>query len=45
MEAYLPPNQDYNAPDLYIPVMAFITYVLLVAFFMGTMYQYDFSHC
>jgi hypothetical protein len=40
MEVYLPPNQDHNAPDLYIPSMAFITYVLLVAFFMGTMYKF-----
>lgn len=25
-----------NAPDLYIPSMAFITYILIVAFFMGS---------
>lgn len=33
---YLPPREDINAPDLYIPVMAFVTYVLLVAFVHGT---------
>jgi hypothetical protein len=27
---YLPPRQDVNAPDLYIPVMALWTYCLLV---------------
>lgn len=26
------PRQDVNAPDLYIPLMSFITYVLLVGF-------------
>lgn len=38
---YLPPNQDKNAPDLYIPVMAFVTYVILIAFFKGTNNEYD----
>jgi len=33
---FLPPREDVNAPDLYIPVMAFVTYVLLVAFVHGT---------
>lgn len=33
---YLPPRDDVNAPDLYIPVMAFVTYVLLVGFVFGT---------
>jgi len=32
----MPPNQDVNAPDLYIPLMAFITYILLIAFTMVT---------
>eukprot|EP00696_Hemimastix_kukwesjijk_P011071 gnl/Hemi2/23915_TR8028_c0_g1_i1.p1 gnl/Hemi2/23915_TR8028_c0_g1~~gnl/Hemi2/23915_TR8028_c0_g1_i1.p1 ORF type:complete len:260 (-),score=98.81 gnl/Hemi2/23915_TR8028_c0_g1_i1:278-1057(-) len=31
----LPPRDDINAPDLYIPTMAFVTYVLLVCFIMG----------
>lgn len=34
--AYLPPRDDVNAPDLYIPVMAFVSYVLLVGFVFGT---------
>mmetsp|Transcript_34916 Transcript_34916/g.33211 ORF Transcript_34916/g.33211 Transcript_34916/m.33211 type:complete len:272 (-) Transcript_34916:74-889(-) len=29
------PRQDVNAPDLYIPLMSFITYVLLVGFRKG----------
>ncbi|KAL4424655.1 hypothetical protein ABPG77_002273 [Micractinium sp. CCAP 211/92] len=28
---YLPPRQDANAPDLYIPVMALWTYAMLIA--------------
>ncbi|XP_045414369.1 protein YIF1A isoform X1 [Lemur catta] len=31
----LPPRQDLNAPDLYIPTMAFITYVLLAGMALG----------
>eukprot|EP00038_Savillea_parva_P004276 m.135928 g.135928 ORF g.135928 m.135928 type:complete len:348 (+) comp11426_c0_seq2:221-1264(+) len=31
----LPPKDDINAPDLYIPVMAFLTYVLSVAIALG----------
>ncbi|KAF9930068.1 hypothetical protein FBU30_000905 [Linnemannia zychae] len=33
---YLPPRDDINAPDMYIPVMAFVTYVLLIAVSAGT---------
>eukprot|EP00164_Ancoracysta_twista_P000587 GFYU01000778.1.p1 GENE.GFYU01000778.1~~GFYU01000778.1.p1 ORF type:complete len:352 (+),score=90.31 GFYU01000778.1:112-1167(+) len=33
---YLPPRDDVNAPDLYIPLMAFVTYVLLVGYALGT---------
>jgi hypothetical protein len=40
-EVYLPPRDDINAPDLYIPTMAFVTYVLTVAFIMGTQYQFS----
>lgn len=32
---FLPPALDTNAPDLYIPLMAFITYILLWACFQG----------
>ncbi|XP_027711966.1 protein YIF1A [Vombatus ursinus] len=31
----LPPRQDLNAPDLYIPTMAFITYILLAGMALG----------
>lgn len=34
-DAFLPPNEDINAPDLYIPTMALITYVLVVGALMG----------
>jgi len=33
---YLPPTEDLNSPDLYIPTMAFVSYVLLIGLFMGT---------
>ncbi|KAG0202803.1 hypothetical protein BGX28_004784 [Mortierella sp. GBA30] len=33
---YLPPRDDLNAPDMYIPVMAFVTYVLLIGISEGT---------
>eukprot|EP01114_Cavostelium_apophysatum_P020341 TRINITY_DN6794_c0_g1_i1.p1 TRINITY_DN6794_c0_g1~~TRINITY_DN6794_c0_g1_i1.p1 ORF type:complete len:323 (-),score=35.47 TRINITY_DN6794_c0_g1_i1:40-1008(-) len=35
-EGYLPPRDDINAPDLYIPTMAFISYVIIVGFVLGT---------
>jgi len=39
--AYHPPREDYNAPDLYIPTMAFLTYILLVGFVLGTLGQFS----
>jgi len=30
-----PPARDVNAPDLYLPSMAYITYILVVGFVMG----------
>ncbi|KAK6274081.1 hypothetical protein POUND7_011164 [Theobroma cacao] len=33
--SYKPPIHDINAPDLYIPLMAFGTYVVLAGFFLG----------
>ncbi|KAJ1692289.1 hypothetical protein LUZ63_008987 [Rhynchospora breviuscula] len=33
--SYKPPIYDINAPDLYIPVMAFTTYVILAGFSLG----------
>lgn len=32
---YYPPKEDVNAPDLYIPTMAFITYILTLSVLMG----------
>lgn len=32
---YAPPSEDINAPDLYIPLMSFITYILLWSSFLG----------
>ncbi|EJD02954.1 protein transporter yif1 [Fomitiporia mediterranea MF3/22] len=32
---WLPPRDDINSPDLYIPVMAFVTYILLAALYSG----------
>ncbi|RDX46414.1 YIF1-domain-containing protein [Lentinus brumalis] len=30
-----PPREDLNSPDLYIPLMAFVTYILLAALYSG----------
>lgn len=38
--AYAPPSQDINAPDLYIPLMAFMTYILLWAALQGLKKQF-----
>ncbi|CUS09367.1 unnamed protein product [Tuber aestivum] len=36
MEGYfLPPREDINSPDMYIPVMAFVTYILLSTLLYG----------
>ncbi|KAI8804914.1 hypothetical protein BJ742DRAFT_681505 [Cladochytrium replicatum] len=35
MEGYNPPREDINAPDLYIPVMGYVTYILLVGMVLG----------
>lgn len=35
MEGYAAPREDINSPDLYIPVMAFVTYVLLCGLAAG----------
>ncbi|OQR68476.1 protein YIF1A-like, partial [Tropilaelaps mercedesae] len=34
-EEPVPPRYDVNAPDLYIPTMAFVSYILLSAYMMG----------
>ncbi|KAK7204173.1 putative membrane protein [Myxozyma melibiosi] len=35
VEGYMPPREDINAPDMYIPVMAFTTYILLSSILAG----------
>jgi hypothetical protein len=35
MEGYRPPRADVNAPDLYIPFMAFVSYFLIVGTLRG----------
>jgi hypothetical protein len=37
---YAPPTRDSNAPDLYIPLMGFLTYILIVGYCKGTSNQY-----
>lgn len=32
---YKPPRHDINAPDLYLPIMALVTYILLSGFLLG----------
>ena len=32
---FLPPREDINSPDMYIPVMAFVTYILLSTVLAG----------
>ncbi|KAK4987537.1 Protein transport protein yif1 [Elasticomyces elasticus] len=32
---FLPPREDTNSPDMYIPVMAFVTYILLSTLLAG----------
>ncbi|KAI9593104.1 hypothetical protein BDF19DRAFT_387730 [Syncephalis fuscata] len=41
MEGYKLPREDINAPDMYIPVMAFVTYVLLVGIVVGREDKFD----
>jgi protein transport protein YIF1 len=33
--AYAPPRSDLNAPDLYIPLMSFVTYIIIIGFLSG----------
>lgn len=41
--SYKPPIYDINAPDLYIPLMAFGTYVVLAGLSLGLHGKYDSS--
>lgn len=38
------PRDDINAPDLYIPSMAFISYILLIGLAMGLSDRYAHLH-
>lgn len=38
---YLPPRDDINSPDMYIPVMAVVTYVLLSTLLAGLRGEFD----
>ncbi|TYZ63288.1 hypothetical protein PybrP1_009077 [[Pythium] brassicae (nom. inval.)] len=38
---YAPPSRDINAPDLYIPLMGFLTYILIVGYSKGTSNQFS----
>ncbi|KAI1339340.1 YIF1-domain-containing protein [Xylariaceae sp. FL0016] len=38
---YLPPRDDINSPDMYIPVMALITYILLSTLLAGLRGQFQ----
>ena len=40
-ETKLPPRQDVNAPDMYIPTMAVFTYILILGFMAGTKGQFS----
>lgn len=33
---FLPPSRDPNAPDLYLPLMSFITYIVICSYVKGT---------
>jgi len=37
---YSPPSVDANAPDLYLPLMSFVTYVVLTSYVKGTNGQF-----
>ncbi|OAA46977.1 ER to Golgi transporter Yif1 [Metarhizium rileyi] len=37
---YLPPREDVNSPDMYIPVMALVTYILLSTLIAGLKGQF-----
>lgn len=41
---YKPPRHDINAPDLYLPIMALVTYILLSGFLLGMAGKYATSH-
>lgn len=38
---YAPPSRDLNAPDLYLPLMGFLTYILIVGYSKGASNQFS----
>jgi len=40
-EAFLPPRDDLNSPDMYIPIMSLITYILLRTLLAGLRGQFQ----
>jgi hypothetical protein len=38
---YLPPRDDLNSPDMYIPVMALVTYILISSMLVGLRGNFD----
>jgi hypothetical protein len=40
-QIYRTPREDVNAPDLYIPSMAFITFILLMGYALGTVGRFS----
>lgn len=38
---FLPPREDVNSPDMYIPLMAFVTYILLSTLIAGLNGRFD----
>ncbi|CDW81663.1 UNKNOWN [Stylonychia lemnae] len=37
----LPPREDPQAPDLYIPLMSFVTFILITGFYLGNIGGFD----
>ena len=37
----VPPKLDVNAPDLYIPIMSFVTYILMLGICLGTQEKFS----
>jgi len=37
----VPPKLDVNAPDLYIPIMSFVTYILMLGISLGTQEKFS----
>eukprot|EP00347_Sterkiella_histriomuscorum_P003763 403363043 len=37
----LPPREDVQAPDLYIPIMSFVTFILITGFYLGNTSGFD----